>query len=204
MAKIKPDKLLAQLTFLLIVATSHTVVAQQRIFSETKRQPAVVINSWKTGNEAVNSERIRLKLTSELPRFQKTIVGKSGKRYALRVEYMPQWRLSLEHWQVSLYEETCKDNAWHIGRDLLRDTYHANSLDPRHIFVGLLYPETDDAKLQSDNGTAMFYPADTVRRINIEGFCVELKMTGLKFSKADPTRTDPMKVSIRFRGPCKL
>jgi hypothetical protein len=174
----------------------------------------VVAQSWKTGTGKVPSKRIHLKLSSKTPRFQQEIVGESGTKYFLQLNYMPYRRLNLEHWVVTLYEMTayacgyrCDFGAgWllNASQELLSNSRVPRDWsNPRQAYIGVIYPENDASKLQSDKQTKWFYPASTIRKINVEGFCVELKVKGFKFSKADPTRTDPLDLTIRFRPHCE-
>jgi hypothetical protein len=196
----------ASLTFLIFaVITPFIVIAQA-----PEVQKEVVVSSWKSGTETVRSRNIRLKLSSKTPRFVQQIVGDNGTRYYLALDYMPYWRLSLEHWVVTLYEmkDFRDDNrsGWSINssQELLSNSRMPRDWsDPQRIFIGVIYPENDKTTLQSNKQTEWFYPVSTARKINIAGFCVVLKVKKFKFSTADPTRVAPLDLLIRLRPPCK-
>jgi hypothetical protein len=201
---------LTGLAVLMFMAVSPSILNAQ---AQSKPRD-VVAQSWKTGTGKVPWKRIHLKLSSKTPRFQQEIVGESGTKYFLQLSYMPYWRLDLEHWVVTLNEMKPYNCGYRCGfgtgwevigsLELLSNSRIPRDWsNPRQAYIGVIYPENDASKLQSDKQTKWFYPASTVRKINVEGFCVELKVKGFKFSKADPTRTDPLDLTIRFRPPCE-
>jgi hypothetical protein len=184
------------------------VNAQEFIPQEPARE--VIFKNLKTGNEAFNKLLLQLVLSTQNNQYEQEVVSKSGRRYKLFVIHNLFKSLSLEHWVIELREIVSKrGKKENLGNNL----FEGIQVFPKEPFargddVGVLYPEekavafTSDNKPLYGNGNISYF-FKSVRKINIENFCVVIKVGDYKFNEKNQNKLDLFEVFIEFTTTCK-
>jgi len=194
------------LTILLIFLLT-VIINGQVVEVKIDKRKEVVLQSWKQGKETVGNQQIRLDLSSTGEEYEREIIGDSGKRYLIKLIYSPYaGNLDLEHWEIRMYEILSKTQKLELSQNLLF-TEKYGSVD-QNLYIGILYAEEEPQVLGKDNEVLWgegrgFYYFKTIRKINIENFCVAIRVGDYKFNKKDKNKLDLFEVFIEFTSTCK-
>ena len=193
-----------QIALLSIFVVFNNANGQRVEFTIDKREK-VLIQSWQKGTETVENQQIKLALSSKNKIYNQEIIGDSGKRYLLRVIHSPYSNLNLEHWEVKMFEILSKASKPKLSESLFSPEKYGTYL--QDAYIGVLYPE-EKPIVYSEKNEALwgegkgFYYFKTVRIINIESFCVVIRVGNYKFNK-NKTKLDLFEVLIDFTPTCK-
>lgn len=185
----------------------------QHLSSQFTNPKEVIVQSWKKGTEAITNQQVKLALSSKNKKYKQEIVGDSGKIYRLLVYHNPYFNLELEHWEVDFREILSKRKSKEILSQSLFYEWESNPnydfyIVPKQHIIGVLYPE-EEAEIYSDKDEPLygfgqgFYYFKTVRKINIENFCMVIKVGDYKFNQKKKNKLDLFEVFIEFTATCK-
>jgi hypothetical protein len=173
----------------------------------------IVKNFDVKGNESFNDLQLRIILSTQNNYYEQEVVSKSGKRYKLFTIHNFYESLPLEHWIFELREIQSKNKKKEkLGFNL----FDGIQVKPKELetnrggLIGYLYPEekathfTPDGEPLYGYGQKSFYFFKTIRKIQIENFCVIIKVENYQFNKAKPTNLDLFEVIVRFNSSCEV
>lgn len=204
---------MVRIACLLLFALSISVNGQTEQFVDNKgeiytidKRTEVVIQSWKRGTETVINQPIMFDLALKSKDFKYEIFGDSGKRYLLKFFHNPNLNVELEHWEVKMFEAGTNKRRAKLSENLLSPEKYGTLR--QEALIGIFYPEEVPFVFSSENqalwGEGMgFYYFKTARKINIENFCVSLKIGNYKFKEEKKTKLETFELIIDFTSPCR-
>ena len=204
---------ISRIACLLLFILSVSVKGQTEQFEDNKgeiytidKREEVLIQSWKKGTETIINQPIKFDLALKSKDFKYEIFGDSGKRYVLKFFRNPNFNLDLEHWEVQMFEAGTNKRKTKLSENLLSpEKYGALG---QEALIGVFYPEEAPFVFSSENkvlwgeGSGYYY-FKTARKINIENFCVSLRIGDYKFKEKKKTKLETFELIIDFASPCQ-
>ena len=181
--------------------------AQAIVDIKVDKRKEIIVQSWKKGTETIKNRQIRLALSSKNKKYKQEIVGDSGKRYLIETIHNPYYlTLDLEHWEVKMFEVLQDEGKAKLSENLLSPEQYGTF--KQEAYFGILYPEEKPHVIGEDNEVLWgegkgFYYFKTIRKINIENFCVSIRVGDYKFNKKNKNKRDLFEVLIEFTSTCK-
>lgn len=169
----------------------------------------VLIKSDYQGNETFENLRLNLSLSTQNNQYKKIITSKSGRKYKFFTIHNLYNDFPLEHWVLEL-REIIKEKDGKItklGNDLFGGRQILPKENIRGDFMGVLYPEEKTFAYSVEGnplyGEGMgFYFFKTIRKLEIENFCVTIKVENYKFNETDKNKLDLFEIFIEFSSAC--
>lgn len=194
-----------KLTALLFLVCVTTLPATAE--GQTQTPGEVYVRSWKSGDEKVPHQILRMQLTPDSNEYTSEIVSYSGKRYLLNVVHNPLKSVKGEHWKVELrpIRKSVNNGEAVLGDDLLlrESPEPGGDYIPRENFAAYLYPYEGGAVVNVAGTPYVegfpFYEITSTRRFAVEGFQLSIRVESYKRSSVDVNKLDFINVSFEFQ-----
>lgn len=195
------SKLILLLLVLTVISSAQTtkLVADDGQVYFIDRPKEVIIEGLKKGTDTFRNQRLRIVLSSKNKSFRQEVVSESGRKYLI-MTFHNRWLdppiTDLEHWEIKMFDVT-GGRKFKLTEDLLESRY----LVP---YPNVFYPEEVPLFYNNDTHHAEFQFGyfKTVRKINVENFCVILSVGDYKFNPVKKTKLDLFEIFIEFTSPC--
>jgi hypothetical protein len=200
-----------KIVVLMMLSLLASETRSQTVPTEVKFPAEVFVESWQKGNTKIKNQAFKVLLSRSNKSFASEVAATNSKKYKLVVVHNPYGKSRfIEHWEIELREILPQSDGrmYKLGTNLLRKQ---KEYPPETNFVykeddvGLIYPqETTTAfneKMKPIYGQDWYY-FKTVRTIQVESFCVVIRVGDYKFNKKNKNKLDLFEVFVEFTNAC--